>query len=109
MEKPEERLEELRATAKERAKSIDNVVDGTRLVLQSAAVKGHALDGRPIMEGLTVYEIRLRLDDLGLCYPEMDVARAVEQLVRDGEVNLVHTENHVASYQWWSPGEEGAA
>ncbi len=109
MEKPEDRLEELRAKARERAKTIHNVLDGTRLVLQSAAVLGTALDGRPIMRGMTVYEIRLRLDDIGLCYPEVDVARAVEELVKRGEANLVHTENHVPSYQWWPPANEEVA
>lgn len=106
MEKPEEKLDAIRASAQDRAKTIDNVLDGTRLVLQTAPVLGTALDGRPIMGGMTVYEIRLRLDDLGLCYPETDVARAVEQLVTLGEVNLVHTENHVPSYQWWWPSNE---
>ncbi len=109
MDKPEERVAEERATARKRAKRIDNVQDAVRLALQSAPLLGTAMDGRPIMGGMTVDEIRLKIDDMGLSYPEQDVARTVEELLSRGEVNLVHTENSVASYQWWPPANEEVA
>ena len=109
MKTPEERLEEVRKTAKERAKSVDNVLDATRLALQSAPVLGTAADGRPIMGGKTLYEIRLKLADMGLAYEEQDIARAAEELIARGEANLVHAENSVPAYQWWPPANEDVA
>ncbi len=109
MKDPEKKLEEVREKAKDRAKVVDNVLDATRLVLQSAPVLGTAADGRPIMGGKTVYEIRLKLSDMGLSYPEDDVARAAEELVGRGEANLVHSENSVPAYQWWPPASSEVA
>lgn len=109
MKLPEERLEDIRRHARERARAVDNVLDATRLVLQTAPVLGIAADGRPIMGGMTVYEIRLKLADLGLTYGEQDVARAAEELITRGEANLVHTESGVPAYQWWPPAAEDVA
>ncbi len=109
MKDPQKELEEKRARAKDRAKLVDNVLDATRLVLQSAPVLGTAADGRPIMGGKTVHEIRLKMGDMGLSYPEEDVARAAEELVARGEANLVHSENNVAAYQWWPPASSEVA
>ncbi len=91
MKKPAQELEKARAKAKDKAQALDNVLDATRLVLQSGPVLGSSADGRPIMGGKTVYEIRLKLADMGLVYSEPDVARAAEELVARGEANLVHT------------------
>ncbi len=93
---------------KERAKTVTNVLDATRLALQAAPVLGTANNGRAIMGGMTIYEIRLKIEDMGLMFTEQEIARAIEQLVSGGEANLVHTENHVPSYQWWPSAEEVA-
>lgn len=102
----ERKPEELR----EKAKTVTNVLDATRLALRAAPVLGTAKNGRAIMGGMTVYEIRLKIEDMGLIFHEQEIAKAAEELVTRGEANLVHTENHVPSYQWWPPadGEEAA-
>ncbi len=109
MKEPENELREARESAKKRGAKVDNVLDAVRLVLQSAPVLGTAADGRPIMGGKTVYEIRLKLADLGLTYDEQQVARAAEELISRGEANLVHAENNVPAYQWWPPANEDVA
>ncbi len=94
---------------KERAKTVSNVVDAARLALQAAPVEGTANNGRQIMRGLTIDEIRLKIEDMGVVYTEEEVGRAVEELVGLGEVHLVHTENRIPSYQWWPPADAEVA
>lgn len=94
---------------KERARTVSSVVDATRLALQGAPIEGTAYNGRHIMRGLTIDEIRLKIEDMGHVYTEQEVARAVEELVARGEVNLVHTENRNPSYQWWPPADAEVA